>query len=669
MLDFSIASKRFVGRLQRRVVSVNLKTLAPRALQRSFLTHRLVFIRLWHAGVIAFSLMTAFLVRFDFVFPSSEIPHLLVALAIALVAKMTVSYFLGIEHGWWRFAGTADLVKILFANVAGSALFTVITAIWSGPHFPRSVYFIDFLVCFLATAGARFSVRLYHEMVLSEVSSKHKTKGLLIYGAGVAGLNLVREIRSTPTLNCQIVGFLDDDPRKRHASLFGVPVLGCGRDAARIVDRYQRQSVNIDEIVIAMPSASGRQVSEALANCRASGVPCKTIPSLAELLAGKVKVSQIREISVENLLGRAPVQLEHERIRESVMGRSILVTGAGGSIGSELCRQLVQFQPKCLVALDQAESDLFKIELELNALAPTVKICPVIGDIRDYERMDEVVRQHQVNSVFHAAAYKHVPMMENNVIEAVTNNVIGLYNMIQATFRNGGTSFVMISSDKAVNPTNVMGLTKRISELLVSSMPTPTRGGVIRFVSVRFGNVLGSNGSVVPIFKAQIANGGPVTVTHPDMRRYFMTIPEAAQLVLQASTMGKGSEIFVLDMGEPVRILDLARNMIRLSGHEPDVDIPIRFTGLRPGEKLFEELSAASDQVRPTCHEKIMIFCGAGLKHETMERWMDELQALLARRDSAAVLSHMMDIVPEYQPSGKWQILLKPRELKAAVGA
>ena len=669
MLNFSIYGDRVARLIRRRVLSANLLDLAPQALQGMVISNRLIFIRVWQASVIALSLMASFLVRFDFVFPHGEMRHLLFGLLIVLAVKMVVFYVVGIEHGWWRFSGLSDLVKLLIANAGGSIVFTAFTVALVGSEFPRSVYLIDFLLCFLATAGARFGVRLYHEMVMHEVAAKKATqKGLLIYGAGIAGLNLVREIRSNPSMNYRIIGFIDDNPHKWNVSLMGVNVLGSGRDVTAIVERYRRRSHSIDEIVIAMPSASGKQMSEALTNCRASGVPCKTIPNLAELLAGKVRVSEIREISVENLLGREPVQLEHDLIHESVAGRSILVTGAGGSIGSELCRQLIRFEPKCLVALDQAESDLFKIEMELLGMSSQATVCPVIGDIRDYDRMEEIIREFGVTSVYHAAAYKHVPMMEHNVIEAVTNNVIGLDNMVKAAYRNGVNSFVMISSDKAVNPTNVMGLTKRVTELIVQSMPDSTGDNGTKFVSVRFGNVLGSNGSVVPIFKEQIARGGPVTITHPDMRRYFMTIPEAVQLVLQASVMGKGSEIFVLDMGEPVRILDLARNMIRLSGHEPDVDIPIRVTGMRPGEKLFEELSTESDETRPTYHEKIMVFCGAPIQRDFIDRWVGELRSLVSRRDEVRVLSHMADIVPEYQPSGKWQVALRQRSLKAAAG-
>jgi FlaA1/EpsC-like NDP-sugar epimerase len=669
MLQLSMYSDRVAGKLRRRIVDANLFAFAPDALRRSFLSHRLIFIRAWQILVVSVSLAAAYFVRFDFMLPRAEMQRLCTGIVIAIVIKMIVFYMAGTEHGWWRFSGLADLVKIFVANMAASMAFTIATSLIVGSRFPRSVFLIDFLLCFLATAGARFGVRLYHEMVLHEVGAKaasNSTKGILIYGAGLSGLNLVREIRATPGLNYRILGFLDDDPHKRDASLLGVPVLGCGRDASRIVEQYKGLSISVDEIVIAMPSASGRKLSEALANCRAAGVLCKTIPGLSELLSGRVRVSQIREIAVEDLLGREPVRLEHDLIKESIFGRSVMVTGAGGSIGSELCRQLMQFQPKRLVALDQAESDLFKIELELTKSPSQIEVCPVIGDIRDYERMEEVIRQYGVTSVYHAAAYKHVPMMEHNLTEAVTNNVIGLDNMVRAAYRNGVSSFVMISSDKAVNPTNIMGLTKRVTELIVSSMPHEGMGAATRFVSVRFGNVLGSNGSVVPIFKAQIASGGPVTITHPEMRRYFMTIPEAVQLVLQASTMGKGSEIFVLDMGEPVRILELARNMIKLSGHEPDIDIPIRFVGLRPGEKLFEELSTASDQVQPTRHEKITIFCGSTPAEDSMGQWVAELRALLTQRDETAVLAHMKKIVPEYEPSGEWREALNKRAMAAS---
>ena len=356
-----------------------------------------------------------------------------------------------------------------------------------------------------------------------------------------------------------------------------------------------------------------------------------------DLLTGKYLSAQLRNISLEDLLGREQIRLEEDRIQQSIAGKSILITGAAGSIGSELCRQTAAFSPARLVILDQAESDLFKIDQELRHKHPDLDIVPVIGDIRDTYRMAEVVRGHAVKSIYHAAAYKHVPMMEAHILEAVRNNVIGTRNLVDVARQCRVSSFVMISSDKAVNPTSVMGLTKRIAELIVSGASNG-KDNATNFVSVRFGNVLESNGSVVPTFRAQIAAGGPVTLTHPDMRRYFMSIREAVQLVLQASTMGKGSDIFVLDMGEPIRIMDLAHNMIHLAGLVPDEDIEVRITGLRPGEKLFEEIALDGENILPTHHDKIRIFKGTGLEHEVLTNWLTQLQLLMNERDEEKVL-------------------------------
>jgi FlaA1/EpsC-like NDP-sugar epimerase len=332
-----------------------------------------------------------------------------------------------------------------------------------------------------------------------------------------------------------------------------------------------------------------------------------------------------------------------------------MVTGGGGSIGSELCRQLASYCPEKLIVFERAESDLFETQLDLLEHFPSVTIIPEIGDIREYARIERVIRHHHVNSVFHAAAYKHVPMMEAHLIEAVKNNVLGTWNVAKASYRNGVSSLLMISSDKAVNPTNIMGLTKRVAELIVSAMPTAAEGSPTRCVSVRFGNVLGSKGSVVPIFSKQIRAGGPITVTHPEARRYFMTIPEAVQLILQASTMGQGSEVFVLDMGEPIRIVDLARNMIRLSGREPDVDVEIRFVGLRPGEKLYEEVITKGENILPTYHEKIRIFRGQRHNQSEMNLWLTKLEELVSRGEEESILVHSRVMVPEYEPSERWQ--------------
>ena len=357
----------------------------------------------------------------------------------------------------------------------------------------------------------------------------------------------------------------------------GLPVLGTGKDASRVVETFRTRQPAIDEIVVTMPSATGRQIRAAFELGSATGVRCRIVPGLGELISGKLSIAKMREISVTDLLGREPVKLDLDCVRRAVAGRTVLVTGAAGSIGSELCAQLAEFQPRRLVALDQAESEVFRLEADLRAKFPALDMIPEIADIRNPRRMDEIIEQHAVDSIFHAAAYKHVPLMEQQIFEAVRNNVIGTWNLVQAAWRANVSDFLLISTDKAVNPTNIMGLTKRVAELIVSARRfTVVPGKNTRFVCVRFGNVLGSNGSVVPIFKKQIAAGGPVTVTHPEVRRYFMTINEAVQLVLQASTMGNGSEIFVLEMGEMSRIVDFARKMIRLSGFVPDEDIEIR---------------------------------------------------------------------------------------------
>ncbi len=601
-----------------------------------------------NSAIIALSMIVSFWLRFDFSIPNAEAAHFRIAVWIAVVLKTVVFLALGIHRGWWRFVGMSDLRLVFFANVLGSAGFAVAATAMMGSQFPRSIHVIDFMFCFLMTAGARFAVRLYNEALKVELTTTGQ-KGVLIYGAGAAGVSLLHEIRSNRSLGYEVVGFLDDNPKLRAAVLMGTPVLGCGRTAAVIVDRYKQHSTKVEEIIIAMPSASGRQMREAVANCRAAGVPCKTIPSMGELLQGKVLTSQIRNISVDDLLGREQVRLEEDRIQQKIAGRIILITGAAGSIGSELCRQTLRFGPAHLIVFDQAESDLFRIDNEIRSKFPGVQVTAEIGDIRDSRRVEEVIRSYHVQSVFHAAAYKHVPLMESHVFEAVKNNVMGTWNLARIASELRVTDFLMISSDKAVNPTNVMGATKRIAELIVGALGRNASNHT-NFVCVRFGNVLGSNGSVVPTFQAQIASGGPVTVTHPEVRRYFMSVREAVQLVLQASTMGKGSDIFVLDMGDPMRILDLAHNMIRLAGLVPDEDIEVRIVGLRPGEKLYEELMTEGENITPTYHEKIKIFQGAGISFEEISNWLIQLPLLLARRDREATIEHMKAIVPEYKP-------------------
>jgi FlaA1/EpsC-like NDP-sugar epimerase len=617
-------------------------------MKRFILRHRFYPILVLQAGIIAFSLYASYLLRFDLTIPATEFQALRIALWLAIAFKIPVFLLGGLDQGWSRFVSMRDLYQVLLVNLGASVVFISVVFVFIGAQFPRSVYLLDLLLCFLATAAIRCSSRVCHELFTGK--AKGGGKRILIYGAGAAGAALAKEIRSNPALGYVPVGFLDDDSQKRGTTVMTLPVVGTGRDAASICARHARRQRPVAEIVVAMSSASRQEMKEVLANCRATGIPCKTIPGVGELLTGKVLTQQLRDISVLDLLGREPVQLEEDAIRKSISGRSVMVTGAAGSIGSEICRQVARFHPRCLVLFEQAESDLFRIDNELRENYPNVEIVPAIGDIRSVTRVEDVIREQRVESIYHAAAYKHVPMMEAHPIEAARNNILGTRNVLLAAQRYRVSDFLMISTDKAVNPTNVMGATKRAAEILVSSLGGLDRGST-KCVSVRFGNVLGSNGSVVPVFKQQIEHGGPVTVTHPDIRRYFMTIPEAVQLVLQASTMGKGSETFVLDMGEPVKIVDLAKNMIRLSGHEPDVDIEIRYTGLRPGEKLFEELSLEGENIGSTYHHKIKIFQSERMKSGVVELWLQQLETLIKRRDAAGIVTHMAVMVPEYTAS------------------
>ncbi|HLI86682.1 MAG TPA: nucleoside-diphosphate sugar epimerase/dehydratase [Bryobacteraceae bacterium] len=613
-------------------------------------------------ALAAVSLEAAFLLRFEFTLPPDQRRLLELGFFIFVPFKLVAFYFFGLHRAWWRIVGLFDLVRIGLANLSGSAAATAVCLISIGPEFPRSVYILDAILCFLLTAALQFSYRIITEVIRARAADFDSQKTIFIYGAGSAGLTLAREIRSNPRLNTRVAGFLDDDARKHHSSVLGIPVLGSGRDAARLTERARRRRNSVSEIVIAMPSASGRQMRTAIANCRAAGVPFKTVPGLGELLDGKVLSSQLRDVSVNDLLGREPVRIDETVIREATAGKSVLVTGGCGSIGSEICRQVARFGPRALVIFDRAESDLFMLALDLRSRFPSLNLVTELGDITRPHRISEAIRAHSIDVVFHAAAYKHVPLMEANILEAVENNVIGTYNVAQAAHQHNVQRFVMISSDKAVNPTSIMGLTKRVAELIVSAMPLDGSPRRSTFVSVRFGNVLASAGSVVQIFQRQIAQGGPVTVTHPQMCRYFMSIPEAVQLVLQASAMGKGSEVFVLDMGEPVRIVDLATNMIRLAGLVPGEDIEILFTGPRPGEKLFEELQLAGEDIVPTYHEKIKIFKSRGRAPAQLAQWLEALQFMLKARRVEDAKAHLAGLVPAYHPEE-----IAPVELKREV--
>jgi len=593
-------------------------------------------------GIFSISGVAAFLLRFDLSLPAIYFPYLAYALPIWILVKTAVFRAVKLDRGLWLYLSKEDLYRIAFGNLIGSGLSCILIKVIAPRGFPRSIYILDLMICFLATSGLRLVLRLMMEMTSSTRSSKRVEKRTLIYGAGDAGITLLREIRNNPRLSYRVLGFLDDRPDKKGLRLAGAPVLGGGDELESLVTRH-----NVEMILIAIPSATGAEMTRMLELCHKAGVECRTVPGLAEVIEGNALTGQIREVAVEDLLGRTPVQLEENEIQSKLEGKVIFVTGAAGSIGSELCRQIARFRPAGIVGFEIAESPLFEIDREMRLNFPLVPFYPEIGSIQNRARLDDVLCQYRPSVIYHAAAYKHVPLMEAHVFEAIENNVFGTYNLATAAAEHGVEDFVMISSDKAVRPTNVMGATKRIAELVLLGL----QNGCTKYVAVRFGNVLGSNGSVIPIFKKQIAAGGPITVTHPEMRRFFMTIPEASQLVLQASAIGEGGQICVLDMGQPVKIVDLAKKLILLSGLKPGEDIEIAFTGMRPGEKLYEELSTLLEDTVPTRHEKIRIFVGGAMPEADIQEWLDSLHEICAARDTGRLVVALKEMVLDYSPS------------------
>jgi FlaA1/EpsC-like NDP-sugar epimerase len=613
---------------------------AWRWVEKALRVHRLM---VWavQLGIFVCSGVAAFLLRFDLSIPAVHLRHLAYGVAVWVVVKSVAFRIAELDRGWWRYVSVADVVRIGLGNFGGSALSYVAIRAVAPAGFPRSIYLIDLLLCLLGTAGVRVAVRMVTEAVRPGGKANGEQKRTLIYGAGEAGMSLLREIRRNPSLPYAVAGFLDDDARKRGASLLGQRVHN-GEELGAVAKR-----LGVEMVLIAIPSATGAQMTRILERCLAAGLKYKTVPGMAEVIEEKGLAGQIREVAVEDLLGRSPARLDEEQIRGRLEGRVALVTGAAGSIGSELCRQIARYRPAAIVGFEIGETALFQLEREMRQAFPGVRFRGEIGSVQNPRRLAEVFGEHRPSIVYHAAAYKHVPMMEVHGFEAIENNVFGTYHAAMAAAEHGAADFVMISTDKAVRPTSVMGATKRFAEQVVQSL----QNGETRYVAVRFGNVLGSNGSVIPIFKEQIAAGGPVTVTHPEMQRFFMTIPEAAQLVLQASTMGKGGEIFVLDMGQPVKIVDLARNLILLSGLRPGVDIKIEFTAPRPGEKLYEELSAFEESTAPTEHEKIKTFLGPVMPWEEMVGHLAALREICEKRDRRGLILRFKESVPEYNPS------------------
>jgi FlaA1/EpsC-like NDP-sugar epimerase len=604
-------------------------------------------------GLFALSAGAAFLIRFDFNLPSAYLGELGFALTVWVVVKAIVFRVARLDRGLWRYVSAIDLVRLAMANLIASAAGCALILAFGPAGFPRSLYLLDLMICFLLTSGLRLTVRIALEATSDPWRSRGTEKRTVIYGAGGAGTALLREIRNNPRLSYRVVGFVDDHAERKGMRVSGVTVLGGGDAIKMLVSKHR-----IEMVLIAIPSATGTEMTRILEYCHMAGVDCRTVPGLGEIIEGHGLTGQIREVAVEDLLGRTPVRLEEGRIRASIEGRVVMVTGAAGSIGSELCRQIAHFHPAGIVGFEIAESPLFEIDREMKLNFPHVPFHPEIGSIQNRARVDDVLRKHRPAAIYHAAAYKHVPLMEAHVFEAIENNVFGTFNVAAAAAENGVEDFVMISSDKAVRPTNVMGTTKRIAELILRAL----QNGRTKYVAVRFGNVLGSNGSVIPIFKKQIAAGGPVTVTHPEMRRFFMTIPEACQLVLQAAAIGKGGQICVLDMGQPVKIVDLARNLILLSGLRPDEDVKIEFTGMRPGEKLYEELSTLLEDTVPTEHEKVRIFVGDAIEEEDLQGWLDSLHDICEARDMGRLIVALKEIVLDYNPSTHLlRRVLKPR--------
>jgi FlaA1/EpsC-like NDP-sugar epimerase len=497
---------------------------------------------------------------------------------------------------------------------------------------------IDWLLTIILCGGLRLSLRVLAENA-SVNGPKTKSKRALIVGAGDAGALVVRELQKNPQINLSAACFVDDNPTKQRQQIYGIPVVGTLTDLARVLDNQQ-----IDEVIIAIPSAPGRIIRMVSDICRLKGIPFRTMPGIYELLGGKVSVSRLRDVDITDLLRREPARMRDEEIGETLNGRVVMVTGAGGSIGRELCRQIARWGPAELLMLGHGENSIFEALLDLQESFPSLVIHPLICDVRDRKRLDNLMAKHRPQVVFHAAAHKHVPMMEKNIEEAVSNNILGTRNLVDLSVTHGVERLVMISTDKAIRPVNVMGATKRIGEMIV--LDAAARTGLAYSV-VRFGNVLGSRGSVVPIFKRQIARGGPITITHPDMRRYFMTIPEAVYLVLQSASLGSGGETFVLNMGQQIRILDLAEDLVRLSGLTPGRDIEIVFTGVRPGEKLSEDLWDEGSAFQPTAHPDIFnLEVQDELHGESLQQSVDELGRLAREGDTTSVVRLLDELIP-----------------------
>jgi len=627
----------------------------------TLLTSRNFYVMVALDGVLlALSLFLAYFLRFDGLIPQNELKQFAGLVVWAAPLKVMTFLLFGLYRGMWRYTGIQDLKNLIKACATSSGIivvFLILTVRFEG--YPRSIFPIDFGASLLLASGVRIGIRLYFHRrgYLQEALFFHKSTGdkqakqVLIFGAGDAGEKTAREMDDNPSLGYRAVGFIDDDRGKRGRSVHGITVLG----GTEVIDRTVKK-LGVDEVFIAVPSAPGETIRRVVSACEACGVRFKTLPGISELIDGRVSIKALRDVNYEDLLGRDPVCLDVEAIGYYLRDACVLVTGAGGSIGSELCRQIVGYNPSTLILMDASEPALYAIQMELKHKVGYLQYKTLLGRVERAELMTSVFDRYRPQVVFHAAAYKHVPLLERNPWEAVFNNILGTRTLIEAAVTAGVDRLVLVSTDKAVRPTNVMGASKRVCEMILQAH----QGDASRLMAVRFGNVVGSSGSVVPLFRDQIARGGPVTVTHPEVTRFFMTIPEAARLILQAGAQGVGDEIFILEMGTPVKIADMARDLIQLSGKEPEKDIQIVFTGLRQGEKLYEELITQDEGVVETEHEKILVlrnthdlWDGYG-DQDGYRRWLfdgiEELRQLALRQDGEGIRRKLKEMVPEYAP-------------------
>ncbi len=636
--------------------------------------------------IFIMSFVGAYLLRFDFILEPSYRAQILRELPFLLPGKIFIFFLFGLYRGMWRYTSLDDLWRLVQASLLSMLFYVCATFyVYGFQGIPRSVFLLDAILTFLISGGLRMGIRLFYALpsnsgafrpfnLLRLNGFRAKGKSVLIVGAGAAGEKMLREIFDNLHLDYQVVGFLDDDPTKWGRSLHGLKIYG-GVEMLPEVSGSQK----LDEVLIATPCATGAQMRRITDICKSCELSYRTLPEIGGIINGKVSIKKLRDVKYEDLLRRPPVNLDTSEISKYLHGKRVLLTGAGGSIGSELCRQIIRFDPQELILVDAGEANLFNIQMELHHELNFHRYQCLLSRVQNQALMNDIFSRYRPQHIFHAAAYKHVPTLEKNPWEAIFNNVMGSRVVMELAVQYGVERFVLVSTDKAVRPTNVMGASKRLTELILQAV----QGNGTRFMAVRFGNVIGSSGSVLPLFRRQLEQGGPITVTHPEVTRYFMTIPEAAQLILQAGGLGEGGEIFILEMGTPVKIVQMAEELLRLSGKKPGKDVEIIFTGLREGEKLYEELITQGEGIVPTKHEKILVLRANGWNgqknQDDFTRWLDgvleDLYRIARTHDAYAIKAKLNEILPEYIPQQNLQSGLElkcysnnttPRSIKTA---